>query len=67
MIYLHRRGKWRQKRNRTHSNSDRLEDNRPYLQQKAELEAEEKLELESEASELNYELIGANDVQEMPG
>jgi hypothetical protein len=44
-----------------------LEDTRPYLEQKAELEAEEKHELESEASELSYELNGANDIQEMPG
>lgn len=42
------------------------EETQPYLQQKAELEAEEKRRLELEAVEVRYEMDGANDSKEMP-
>ena len=42
------------------------EETQPYLQQKAELEAEEKRRIELEAVEVRYEMDGGDDRKEMP-
>ena len=52
-------------RARIHTGSE--EETQPYLQQKAELEAEEKRRLELKAVEVRYEMDGRDDVNEMPG
>ena len=62
VIYL--RSRRRRFQNRSHSGNglaDPSEEAQPYLQQKAELEAEEKRRLELEAVEVRYEMDGGND------
>ena len=49
---------------RIHTGSE--EETQPYLQQKAELEAEEKRRIELEAVEVRYEMDGRDHRNEMP-
>ena len=59
----------RRRRKRNHSGKDTNgseEETQPYLQQKAELEAEEKRRLELEAVEVRYEMDGRDHRNEMP-
>ena len=60
----------RRRRKRNHSGKDTNgseEETQPYLQQKAEFEAEEKRRLELEAVEVRYEMDGGDHVNEIPG
>lgn len=67
MIHLQRRRK-RSLLAKENSNIGNSADNiQPYLQQKAELEAEEKRRLELEAEEIRYEFDDAERVHEIPG
>ena len=64
LLYLRRRRKRSESGKDTHGPE---EETQPYLQQKAELEAEEKRRLELEAVEVRYEMDGRDNVNEMPG
>ena len=63
LFYLRRRRKRSESGKDTHGSE---EETQPYLQQKAELEAEEKRRLELEALEVRYELDGRDYSSEMP-
>ena len=63
VFYLRRRRKRSESGKDTHGSE---EETRPYLQQKAELEAEEKRRLELEAVEVRYEMDGRDHRNEMP-
>ena len=64
LFYLRRRRKRSGSGKDTHGSE---EETQPYLQQKAELEAEEKRRLELEAVEVRYEMDGGDHVNEMHG
>ena len=66
-MYLRRRRKQNKSRKDTNNSADASGETQPYLQQKAELEAEEKRRLELEAVEVRYEMDGADNITEMPG
>lgn len=63
MIFYLRR---RRKRSQSDKGKNVSEETQPYLQQKAELEAEEKRRLELEAVEVRYEMDGGDDRKEVP-
>ena len=63
LFYLRRRRKRSESGKETHRSE---EETQPYLQQKAELEAEEKRRLELEAVEVRYEMDGRDHRNEMP-
>ena len=64
LFYLRRRRKRSESGKDTHGSEAGTQ---PYLQQKAELEAEEKRRLELEAVEVRYEMDGGDHINEMPG
>ena len=63
MIFYLRRHR---KRSQSGKGKNVSEETQPYLQQKAELEAEEKRRVELEAVEVRYEMDGGDDRKEMP-
>lgn len=65
MIFYLRRHRKR-KRSQSGRRTNETEENQPYLQQKGELEAEEKRRLELEAVEVRYEMDGGDNSKEMP-
>ena len=67
MAHLQRRRKRSQSGKDPNVSADSSEEPQPYLQQKAELEAEENRRLELEAVEMRYKVNGEDSIQEMPG
>ncbi len=66
-IYLWRKRRRAQSTKSNKNTSDSLDDTQPYLQQKAELDSEERRQLELDAQELRYEMDGAVEMYELEG